>query len=291
MRTNPMKSSPLLVILLIALVAISLACTARRTVEQVPESAPAEVAGTVPAEETIAPVEETAEAAEPTAEEVLAAYIEATGGKEAYESIYNRMSVTSMEMPAQGMTMKITSYIAKPNKAYTTIDTGVMGTVETGTDGEIVWQKSMMTGPRILKGPEREEVLRDSVLDRLVYWQDHFKTVEYAGLEDVKGKPAYKIVMTPLSGTDQTMFFDRESKLMVKLAMTVENPMGTIPLEIFSEDYREVDGILVAHKASMTMMGVETTMLVEEIRNNVDVPEGTFDLPAEIEALIETDAE
>jgi hypothetical protein len=142
-----------------------------------------------------------------------------------------------------------------------------------------------MTGPQILKGAERDEIMRDAIIDRMTYWKDHYVSAECTGAEDVNGKPAFKLVMKPNTGPDQTLFFDKESKLLVKIQMTMENPMGKIPMEAFSEDYREVDGILIAHKGVVKVMGMETIMTTEEIKHNIEIPEGTFDIPAEIQAL------
>jgi hypothetical protein len=66
--------------------------------------------------------------------------------------------------------------------------------------------------------------------------------------------------------------------------------MGKIPVEMFSEDYRDVGGLLVAHKLTSKMMGMETIMTVLEMKNNAEIPEGQFSLPAEIKALVDKEA-
>jgi len=105
--------------------------------------------------------------------------------------------------------------------------------------------------------------------------------------EAIDGQPAYKVILTPKDGRPQDLFFEQASKLLVKVAMTVENPMGVIPLETFLGDYRNVDGILLPYTARVVVMGQERLMTTESIEQNVDLPEDRFGLPEEIRALID----
>ena len=68
----------------------------------------------------------------PKAEEVMAKYIEAIGGKEALEKIHNRVTKGTLAMPAQGMTMEMTTYSAEPNKTYLLLESEMIGKIETG---------------------------------------------------------------------------------------------------------------------------------------------------------------
>jgi hypothetical protein len=100
-------------------------------------------------------------------------------------------------------------------------------------------------------------------------------------------KPAHKVVLTPRDGKPQSFYFDQVSKLLVKVELTVENPVGTIPVETFLEDYRPIDGIALPHKARIVAMGQERFLTTESIEHNVDLPPDRFDLPAEIRAIVD----
>lgn len=222
----------------------------------------------------------------PSAEAILEQHIAATGGRVAYEKIRNRVTKGTLEMPAQGITIGLTIVVARPNLVYSRAESEVTGPIEKGTDGRVAWEKSVMTGPRILEGQEREDFLREAAFDKFVRWRDFYEKAESAGLEDVGGRSCYKIVLTPKNGKPQTLFLDRETALIVKLLLTVDSPMGSVPVETTLEDYRESDGILLSRKTRSKVLGQERVFTVTSIEHNVDLPPDRFLLPADIQELL-----
>ena len=99
-----------------------------------------------------------AEEALPEAAEILDRYVEATGGLEAYDKIQNRMIKGTLELTGQGISLDITLYQARPQKSYNLIESEVTGKIEKGTSDGVAWEDSMMSGPRILEGEERDPV-------------------------------------------------------------------------------------------------------------------------------------
>jgi len=225
-------------------------------------------------------------AALPTAEEIMDRYVEATGGREAYDRIENRLTKATLEFVGQGLSLDMTIYMARPNKIYTLIESDMIGKVEKGTDGETAWELSTMTGPQIMKGAQKADFLRDAVLDRLAHWRDEFVAAESAGTEAVGETECYKVVLTQRDGPPMTLFLDRESYLTVKMTMDLETPMGVVPMETFPGDFRKVDGLLLAHSGRVKLAGQERSMTVHSIEHNVDLPAGLFEPPEEILALV-----
>jgi outer membrane lipoprotein-sorting protein len=223
----------------------------------------------------------------PKAETVLAKYIEATGGKAAYDKVNNRVVKGTIEPVGSGITLTMTVYAAKPNKTYAIIESDVTGKIERGTTGDAAWENSLMNGPVIKSGQEKADMLRDARLDRMAYWQDVYKQAECTGIEDVDGKPCYKVVLTPKEGKPQTYFFDKDAGLLVKMESTVENPMGTIPVEAYIGDYKKVDGLLMPHKVRQSAAGQEMVITTESIEQNLDLPADRFDPPAEVKELLD----
>jgi hypothetical protein len=223
----------------------------------------------------------------PTSEQVLDAYVEAIGGLTALEKIQNRVTKAAMQVPAVGIQLSVTTYQARPNLAYSVVDSAATGKIETGTDGSVAWQISATAGAQVLEGKEKATQLHLNMFDRLVYWRKAFKEVENKGLEDVAGRPCYKIVATTAELSPQTLYFDRESRLLVKLAMTIEGQAGNIPVETTISDYKAVDGIMLPHKTVVKTIGPERIITVEKIDQNVVLPADRFALPAELRTLVE----
>jgi hypothetical protein len=222
----------------------------------------------------------------PTAQQVLDAYVEAIGGLTALEKIQNRVTRAVLQIPAAGIQLSVTSYQARPNLAYSVIDSAVTGKIENGTDGSVAWQISTTAGAQVFAGKEKATQLHLNIFDRLVYWRKTFKEVENKGLEDLAGRPCYKIFATTAELSPQTFYFDKESRLLVKFAMTTESQAGTIPVETAISDYRAVDGIMLPHRTVVKTIGPERVMTVEKIEQNIDLPADRFALPAEIKALV-----
>jgi hypothetical protein len=185
------------------------------------------------------------------------------------------------------MKFNMTIYSARPNKLYILTESEALGKMEKGVDGKVAWEVNMMTGPQVKEAEERDLMLRMATLNAAVHWRKLYKKVECAGIETVNEKPCYKIVLTPETGDPETQYYDKESNLLVKTEMNLKLPMGTIPLESYSSDYKQIDGILFPHKAKALLMGTERIMTIESIEHNVKLPPDRFKLPAEIQELVD----
>ncbi len=128
--------------------------------------------------------------------------------------------------------------------------------------------------------------MRDNVFQWETRWREIYLKAENTGIVPIDGRPCYKVVMTPKTGRPLTLFFDRESNLIAKVERTFANQMGLIKAEIYMSDYKRVDGILAPHVTKTRFMGQEMIMSFEKVEANVKLPEGVFDLPEEIQALI-----
>ncbi len=227
-----------------------------------------------------------AEAKLPGGEAILDRYVEAAGGIEAYEKIHNRVTNATHETVQAGFKATITIYHAKPNKVYTQAEMDTLGKMESGTNGDVAWELSMFTGPKIKEGQERADALREAFFDKFAYWRKIYQKAECIGIEPIEGRACYKVVMTPKTGKPQTFYFDQKTNLLVKVESIMEHQMGTIPIEVFMSDYKEVDGILFPHKAKAKVLGQERIITTESIKHNVEIPEDMFKLPDEIQALV-----
>jgi hypothetical protein len=223
----------------------------------------------------------------PKAEKILDGYVEAAGGLAAYDAITNRFTKGSLELVAQGITMNLTVYSAKPNNVYLLAEAEALGKMESGVSGDVVWANSVMQGPQIKEGQEKIDSMRDATFDRLIYWRKNLKGAETISLESIDGKPAYKVVTTPKQGKEQTLYFDQASKLLVKIESTVVNQMGEIPVEAYIEDYREIDGVRLPHRTRVNVMGQERLVTTHSVEHNVQIPPGRFNLPADVQALLD----
>jgi len=227
----------------------------------------------------------------PKAETLLDKYVEATGGKAAYEKNRNTVSTGAMDFAAMGLKGTLTAYKAAPDKSYVEVDIAGVGKIQEGSNGTVAWSLSAMQGPHLKEGEERTSALQLARYDADVRWRDMYKTVETTGVETVDGKECYKVALTPKEGSPSTRFYDKQSGLMIKTIMTVKSPMGEVTVEALASDYRKEGDLLVPHKMTQKTMGQEFTLALETIKYNVDIPKDRFDLPKEIQVLVDKTAD
>jgi hypothetical protein len=226
-----------------------------------------------------------AEAPLPSAEELLDRYVEATGGPATYATIMNRRVKATLELPAQGITGSLTIWSAKPDRFYSIVEADAFGKIERGTDGNVVWEKNLMTGAVIKQGQEKIDMLRDSRLDRWTNWREVFRSAEPTGTATVGAKLCDKVSMIPAEGHPQTLYFERDTGLLVRVDQTIESQAGTLNVESALLDYREVDGIRLPFEVRVRVMGQERVITTLSVEHNVDMPD-RFALPEEVEALL-----
>jgi hypothetical protein len=219
----------------------------------------------------------------PSGESLLQRAIEKSGGPALAKAKSLVMSGT-VEMPAQNISGTIAVF-EENGKSYTAMDFAGIGKIEGGFDGETAWENSALQGPRILDGDEKIEAKRASRLSTLTGWRDIYKSAKTVGSEDVDGKPAWKVEMTPKEGKPETFFFDRDSGLLVRTTATHSTPLGDIPAESTMSDFRSVDGILTPFTLTEKAMNQKIVTHFKEVSYNGPLPKDRFDLPPAIKSL------
>ena len=227
---------------------------------------------------------------EPNAADILDRYVEVTGGKKAYEKIKNRVVHGTFELVGQGIKGDVTIYASRPNLLYSLIEAEALGKIERGTDGKVVWESSMMTGPVIKDGQEKADFLRDATFDRQVAWRDSFTSAKAVGVETVDGKECDKLEMTPAQGQPQYWYYQRESGLLVRLDATAETQMGPINVESYMQDYQATDDVLMPRDIRIVVMGQERRLTTSSVEHNVEMPADRFTLPEGVQALLQKEA-
>jgi zinc protease len=222
----------------------------------------------------------------PKAEIILDKYVEVTGGKAAYAKIHSDIATGAMTFGAMGITGKMTAYSLAPDKHLVEIVIEGIGKISEGANGEVAWSLSAMQGPHLKEGDEKTEALMQSRHNADAQWRDLFKTVETVGVEQVDGKDCYKLVLTPKAGKPMTRWYEKETNLAVKMAVTSKSPMGEMEIVSDIGDYRKEGDILIAHKIASKVAGQELVMTIDKVEHNPDLPKDKFDPPAEIKALM-----
>ena len=227
-----------------------------------------------------------ADPALPKGDVILDQFIEATGGKAAYEKIHTEISTGSFDLTGKGIRGAVSSFKAAPNKIYVAVELAGIGKIEDGSNGEIAWNRSALQGPRIKDGDEKAAALREATFNEPLHWRKLYKSAETVGIENVDDKPCYKVILTPLEGKPETQFFDRQSHLLVKFAMTLSTPMGEVAVESRLTDYRKDGELLTPHRLEQSAMGQQFVITIDTVKWNEEIPPSRFDVPGDVQALL-----
>jgi photosynthetic reaction center cytochrome c subunit len=82
------------------------------------------------------------------------------------------------------------------------------------------------------------------------------------------------------SATIVTMYFDEESGLLTRLVRSTPSPVGRLPVQIDYSDYRDVAGLKMPFKWTMTWLDGRSNYELSEIQPNVAIDAAKFAKPA-----------
>ena len=221
----------------------------------------------------------------PPAKQILDRYLEVTGGRAAYEKAKHRTLTGTFELKGMGMKGSLLLQQSAPDTMRTQIDVPGIGPIVKGTDGLQAWEVSAVTGPRLLEGAEKSEALLEAAFDADLHPERTYAKMETVRIEDVDGKPAYVLELTPRTGgAPRVSYYDRESGRLLKFTATTKTAMGEVRAESRLEDYRPEGGILVPHRVTLAAMGMEQVLIFDSL-STAPVPASVYAMPPEVKAL------
>jgi len=221
----------------------------------------------------------------PPAAELIARYQEAVGGKEKFASKTAMHATGDFAVPAAGVTGSFEMFSARPNKMLMRVTMGGFGEIKSGFDGTHAWSINPMEGPRLMQDKEKAQTADNADFESVLRDPSRFKSVETVERTTVAGRDCFKVRLVWQSDRETFDCYSPETGLLVASLGQQQSSMGVIDAVTLYDDYRDVDGVKVATKISVQAMGMEQVLTMKEIRFT-DVPASTFELPAEIKALV-----
>ncbi len=221
-------------------------------------------------------------------EQVLDKHYEAIGGLDAWKGIESfkasgKMTMGPMEAP-------VTMIAKRPNKIR--IDFTVQGmTGSQAYDGETAWMLMPFMGktdPEDMPADQAKALAEEADIDGpLVGYQDEGLQLELVGLEEIEGTQAYKIKVTEEGEEGAVRYFYLDSEYYVPIRVEGSRPIqgNTMEYETTLSDYKDVEGLLMAHSVSTQIKGAPGAQVitVEAIEVNPEVDDSVFAKPAKKE--------
>jgi zinc protease len=221
----------------------------------------------------------------PPAKEVIAKFVTAIGGKEAYAKINSQYAKGKFEMAAQGIGGNLEVFAKRPNKLLIKINIAAMGDILRGFDGQVGWSTDAAMGPALTKGKELDQTREQADFDHVLHNEKDFKSMETVEITQFEGKECYKLKLVTQSDSEMTEYYDTKTGLLVGTIATQESALGPLVVTSISSDYKKFGDVLFATKVVQKMGPLEQTMTISSFEFN-KVADSVFDPPAPIKALI-----
>lgn len=222
----------------------------------------------------------------PAAIDVLKKYAEATGGAQKYREIKSVKKTGTMSVPDQGINGTIGIQMVLPNKQFVKVEVPDVLTETKGSDGAIAWSSNTMMGPRILEGKEKDDLLAESNFEKIYDPTKFYQEMKIVGTKEINGETCYELKLTRKNGMVEKQCYSQKTGLHVGSESLVPTQMGDLNVEVSYSEYKEAGGIKFPHKIEQSVSGTKFTFQFDNIEVNPEIASSTFEVPAEVMALM-----
>ncbi|MBI4659116.1 MAG: hypothetical protein HY735_09765 [Verrucomicrobia bacterium] len=248
-------------------------------------NATAPLGGGASAEKSNAPGKSEAASKLPPAAEVIAKFITAIGGKEAFLKIDSQYAKGIFEMASQGIEGELEVFHKRPNKLHIKISIQGIGDVLTGFDGIVGWSLNPAMGPMLLDGKQLDQMRDQADFNSVLHDPAHYKSMENVEITQFEDKECYKLKLVKKSGDEVTEYYETKTGLLAGSVMNQESPVGPVTVTNVLGEYKKFNDVLFATKVTQRMGPIEQTMTLGAYEIN-KVQDSAFALPAEIKAMV-----
>ena len=208
-----------------------------------------------------------------TAYGIIGKYLSAIGGRDKLGRVEDRR--TEMEGTVQNVKVNMVIYQKQPDKFKQVINAG-------DVEQEILYSQDkgyMKINSKIteINGDELAKLKNDATLNLLLHLDTNDVHLSYLGIDTVKGKPVYKVLLKN-SSLNWIHYYDVNSSLKVMDEKPVKAVQGVYLQETWYSDFRSVDGILFPFKIKQKLGNQEMEFNVTGIKINSGIPDEEFKL-------------
>jgi tetratricopeptide (TPR) repeat protein len=214
----------------------------------------------------------------PTLDEVLARYIQASGGASAISAVNSRVIKGTVDVVGVSRDVNFETYSQAPNKTLMIMPAPPLGPIKMGFNGRSGWAQTT-AGIRAIKGVELAALQRDSDFYGPVTLRTNFAKISLLGKSNIGYREVYVLHLQPTSGAGERLYLEAETYLPARLNTTRMVGRLEVPVEIYLDDWRQVDGIMLPFRISQSMPRLTLVFSVKEIQHNVPLNAPMFDVP------------
>ncbi|NWF89630.1 MAG: insulinase family protein [Ignavibacteriaceae bacterium] len=211
-----------------------------------------------------------------TADELLAKFVEVSGGAEKLNSVKDR--TVELSGLVQNINLKVKVVNKAPAKLYLEIDFGGMFTQKIGYDGVKGWAVSPQ-GTMDIEGSNLSDLKTQALINFYLQYKDFSIKANIAGIKTIKEKDYYEVVFEADTTNKWTEYFGKDDFLKFRQIKSAESPAGKVEQTTDYLDYKDYGGILYPAKQVQSVMGQLIDLKVDKLEVNTGVDDAIFVKP------------
>lgn len=213
----------------------------------------------------------------PNAEEILEKYVAAVGGTDALHKITSR--TMTGKILAGGNESPIEVLTKAPNKRVTISQMGG-GESFTAFDGTAGWMGNAGRPARDMSPSESASAAIDAEFYLPLRIKELFLQVRRGRPEQVNGADC-NVLTGSGGGRPLTRFyFDSQSGLLLRMVRYSDTPVGRMPVQIDYADYKDLDGVKIPLRWTLSRPNGRFTIQVADVKTNTPIDDAKFVKPA-----------
>ena len=177
----------------------------------------------------------------PSAAEIIAAYKTAVGADVADR--FQTTVLTAADDRSENRHGTLEVQLKNADKARMMLRLDGQPEVNQGLDGETGWVTTSQDAPRLLSPPELQTLKRVAARFAAIKVIDAPAVMQVRGIEPVRNRPAHVLEVTVDPKATRLLYFDVETRLLVREMTTQETLVVPLQNQVDYEDYRDVDGV------------------------------------------------
>jgi photosynthetic reaction center cytochrome c subunit len=213
----------------------------------------------------------------PTASQILDKYVAAIGGADALHKITSRVEKGNIAFGSQQVPIEV---FAKAPDKRVSVSHMPSGDSFTAFDGQNGWLGNTGRPARDMGSQENDAARLDADFYFATHLKDIFTGFRAGRPDKIDGQSVYPIFAMRQGMPPVRLYFDQSSGLLVRLVRYTDTPVGRSPTQIDYADYRDVDGIKVPFRWTLSRISGRFTIQIAEAKQNVDIDDAKFIKPA-----------
>jgi photosynthetic reaction center cytochrome c subunit len=212
----------------------------------------------------------------PTARQLIDNYVQALGGSLAIQKITSRVETAVSDF--RGQSIPVDVFSQSPGK-QAIVRHLPEGESVTAFDGRVGWFAMPGHATRDMDDADLAAAQMDADLHFPLHIHQMFPELRVGYPEKIEGREADLLIAKRQGQPPVELYFDRQSSLLVRLVRYAESPLGRNPCRIDYADYRDVDGVQVPFRLTVSQPGSTSTTQVKQVQQNVPIDEARFAKP------------